>query len=82
MALGFEPSWWAITLSCVAVQEDYMSLTRKTLVFLQYVYQRYDADYIVKIDDDVYLRTDRLPPLINQWKLAGAGKAFPKLQGF
>ena len=50
-----------------------MSLTRKTLVFLQYVFERYDADYIVKVDDDVYLRTDRLPHILNQWKLHGAG---------
>lgn len=52
-----------------------MSLTRKTLVFLQYVFERYDAEYIVKVDDDVYLRTDRLPHILSQWKLHGAGKS-------
>lgn len=55
------------------LQEAYLSLTRKTLVFLQEVTLQFDADYIVKVDDDVYMRVDRLPLAINQWKEFGAG---------
>lgn len=49
------------------LQEGYSSLTNKTLTFLRYVSQRYDAQYIVKMDDDVYLRLDRMPTAIAQW---------------
>lgn len=50
-----------------------MSLTKKTLVFLQQVTAQYQADYVVKVDDDVYLRVDRLPFAIAQWKRGKAG---------
>jgi hypothetical protein len=57
------------------LQEAYLSLTTKTLVFLQHVTQQYEADFIMKVDDDVYLRTDRLPHVMDQWKRHGAGPA-------
>jgi len=57
------------------LQEAYLSLTTKTLVFLQHVTQQYEADFIMKVDDDVYLRTDRLPHVMGQWKHHGAGPA-------
>ena len=55
------------------LQEAYLSLTKKTLVFLQEVTQHYDADYIIKVDDDVFLRVDRVPTVIAQWKEGKAG---------
>lgn len=55
------------------LQEAYLSLTKKTLVFLQHVTAEYEADYVVKVDDDVYLRIDRLPHAIVQWKEDKAG---------
>ena len=55
------------------LQEAYASLTTKTLVFLQLITSQFDAEYIFKVDDDVYLRTDRLPHAMAQWTKHGAG---------
>ena len=75
------PSPWAllVVVGCrgkgvfSTLQEAYLSLTKKTLVFLQEVTQHYDADYIIKVDDDVFLRVDRVPTVIAQWKEGKAG---------
>ena len=56
-----------------ALQEAYASLTTKTLVFLQLITSQFDADYIWKVDDDVYLRTDRMPYAMAQWTQHRAG---------
>lgn len=55
------------------LQEQYGSLTNKTLAFLQLVSSLYDPQYIVKADDDVYLRVDRLPMAIKQWTVFESG---------
>ena len=62
-----------LNLSTETLQEAYASLTTKTLVFLQLVISQFDAEYIVKVDDDVYLRTERLPYAMAQWSKHGAG---------
>ncbi|KAL3152446.1 hypothetical protein ABBQ32_001493 [Trebouxia sp. C0010 RCD-2024] len=49
------------------LQEQYNSLTNKTVAFLRAVTSHYSPRYIVKADDDVYLRVDRLPYAIKQW---------------
>ena len=56
-----------------SLQEAYMSLTNKTLSFLRMATTLFDAEYIVKADDDVYLRLDRLSLAIEQWRMRGAG---------
>ena len=33
----------------------------------------YDADFIVKVDDDVYLRVDLVPMAVRQWAARKAG---------
>lgn len=33
----------------------------------------YEPQYIVKADDDVYLRVDRIPLAVRQWTVLGAG---------
>lgn len=50
-----------------------MSLTQKTLAFFGAITKMYDADYIVKVDDDVFLRIDRLPYAFKQWDEVHAG---------
>ena len=55
------------------LQEAYTSLTEKTLAFLGAATSLYDARYIVKIDDDVFLRADRLPFAFTQWDEVHAG---------
>ncbi len=54
-------------------QEAYLSLANKTLMFLSEAARQYDAQYIVKVDDDVYLRLDRIPHAISQWRDIHAG---------
>ena len=61
--------------SVCAPQEAYLSLTRKTLVFLQHVTRMYEPQYIIKADDDVFLRTDRLPLAIAHWRKEDAGRS-------
>jgi hypothetical protein len=34
---------------------------------------QYNPQYIVKVDDDVYLRLDRLPHAVAQWQDIDAG---------
>ena len=60
------------------MQEAYTSLTEKTLVFLRTVSRHFDARYIVKVDDDVFLRVDRLPFAFKQWDEVHAGKSCPR----
>ena len=55
-----------------------MSLTQKTLAFLKAVVSSYNARYIVKIDDDVYLRTDRLTHALLQYQEISAGEIWPQ----
>ena len=55
------------------MQEQYNSLTNKTVAFLKLVTSLYDPQYIVKVDDDVYLRPDRLPYAVKQWTTFGSG---------
>ncbi|PRW20177.1 putative beta-1,3-galactosyltransferase 12 [Chlorella sorokiniana] len=47
--------------------EGYAGLPAKTIAFLRAVMQRWNPQYIVKADDDVYLRLDRLPHAARQW---------------
>ena len=51
-----------------------MGLAHKTLAFLRAVTAAFDADFIVKVDDDVYLRLDLLPLAAHQWAARQAGK--------
>ena len=60
-----------------AVQEAYLSLTMKTVVFLRQVTELFEAQYIVKVDDDVFLRLDHLQLAIAQWHRANAGPPQP-----
>ena len=50
------------------IQEEYLSLTNKTFTFFTTVVQQYNPQYIFKVDDDVYLRVDRVPAAVKQWK--------------
>lgn len=46
------------------VEDEYAKLPYKTLAFFKAAYQLFDADYYVKVDDDIYLRPDRLATLL------------------
>lgn len=46
------------------IEEEYNNLPYKTIAFFQAAYARYDSDFYVKADDDIYLRPDRLSLLL------------------
>lgn len=56
-------------------QEAYLDLAKKTLAFFSAVTALHNADYIIKVDDDVYLRMDHVPHIVQQWRGLGAGAA-------
>ena len=63
-------------------QEDYLELSQKTLLFLRTVLKTYNPKYILKVDDDVYIRPDRLPAAAAQWSSIHAGElGCPCMQG-
>lgn len=49
------------------LQECYRCLPEKTLSFFLAVHQQYNAEWIFKVDDDVYLSPDRIPLAVEQW---------------
>jgi hypothetical protein len=49
------------------MQECYRCLPDKTLAFLVEVSKRWDAKWVAKIDDDVYLTPNRLIRALPQW---------------
>ena len=49
------------------MQECYTCLPQKTLAFLEMVAHNYYADWVIKMDDDVYLSYHRLRLAIMQW---------------
>ena len=55
------------------MQEQYNSLTNKTVAFLKLVTALYEPLYVVKADDDVYLRVDRIPYAVKQWSTFQSG---------
>lgn len=48
-------------------QERYHSLTRKTHTFFKTVLRLYDPQYLMKVDDDVFVQLSRLPLLAPQF---------------
>lgn len=49
------------------IEEAYLSLTNKTLTFFRQAIATWDVEYVMKVDDDVYLRVDRVPLAALQW---------------
>lgn len=54
-----------------AVQECYRCLPKKTTSFFVTVHEHYDADWVLKMDDDVYMAPARLPLAMEQWQYMG-----------
>jgi Galactosyltransferase len=51
----------------LTMQECYRCLPRKTTAFFLAVHAKYQADWVLKMDDDVYLTPPRLPLAMAQW---------------
>lgn len=54
-------------------QESYGGLPFKVLTFLKVITAQYNPAYVFKVDDDIYLRLDRVPPVVAQWQAQHAG---------
>ena len=55
------------------VQDTYKTLTFKTVAFWEVVAQQFSVQYVIKVDDDSYVRLDRLAIAVGQWQAMGAG---------
>ncbi len=55
------------------LQDIYQRLTFKTVAFWEVVSSLYNVEYVVKVDDDSYVRLDRLTIALAQWTQMGAG---------
>ena len=55
------------------MQDIYQRLTFKTVAFWEVVSSLYNVDYVVKVDDDSYVRLDRLSIALSQWASMGSG---------
>ena len=55
------------------LQDIYQRLTFKTVAFWEVVSSLYNVEYVVKVDDDSYVRLDRLSIALSQWANMGAG---------
>lgn len=54
------------------MQECYRCLPQKTLAFFLAAAQEYNVKWIVKLDDDVYVKPPRLEVAASQWEKIGA----------
>lgn len=61
---------WAA--AAASLQEVYRALPNKTRTFFRAVTQQWDPDWVIKMDDDVYLNTARLLDAARQWDVMGA----------
>lgn len=63
----------AINIYPCSAQDIYQRLTFKTVAFWEVVSSLYNVEYVVKVDDDSYVRLDRLSIALSQWMKMGAG---------
>lgn len=66
-----QPSRSGRSVRCV-LQDCAQCLTEKMAAFLFTVSTIYDAEWIMKVDDDVYLSPVRVLPVLRQWDRIGA----------
>lgn len=59
----------------LTTQDNYKRLTFKTVAFWEQVSSTYSVKYVVKVDDDSYVRLDRLPIALGQWAGMGSGES-------
>jgi hypothetical protein len=59
------------------VQDKYDMLSYKTMALWKVVEEEFNVQYLVKVDDDNYVRLDRLALAFDQWTGMGAGAPPP-----
>lgn len=72
VGVGISWLWWFWFATAGCVQECYRCLPQKTQAFFLSVALNYNAKWIVKMDDDVYLMPPRLLAAASQWSDIGA----------
>ena len=61
------------SFTCSRAQDAYHSLSYKTMALWKLAEEQFDAEFVIKVDDDNYVRLDRLTHAIDQWNGLGAG---------
>ncbi len=57
----------------LAAQDEYLALSYKMLALWKVVEEHFEVRYLLKVDDDNYVRLDRLAIALGQWADLGAG---------
>lgn len=60
------------------MQDEYHGLSYKTMALWKIAEEGFSADYVIKMDDDNYVRLDRLAHALDQWTQLGAGELYPQ----
>ena len=61
------------------LQDEYHALSYKTMALWKLAEEQFDAEFVIKADDDNYVRLDRMVHALQQWKALGAGEGPPAL---
>ena len=56
------------------VQDEYFALSYKTMALWRLVEDNFEVDYLIKADDDNFVRLDRLSIALTQWDEEDAGE--------
>ena len=57
------------------VQDEYFALSYKTMALWRLVEDNFEVDYLIKADDDNFVRLDRLSVALTQWDEEDAGES-------
>ncbi len=55
------------------MQDEYHALSYKTMALWRLAEDNFDIDYLIKVDDDNFVRLDRLAIATHQWDEENAG---------
>ena len=56
-------------------QDEYFALSYKTMALWRLVEDNFEVDYLIKADDDNFVRLDRLSLALTQWDEEDAGES-------
>ncbi len=62
------------THRAVDMQDEYHALSYKTMALWRLVEDHFDIDYLINVDDDNFVRLDRLSLATHQWDEENAGR--------
>ena len=57
------------------MQDEYFALSYKTMALWRLVDDNFEVDYLIKADDDNFVRLDRLSVALTQWDEEDAGES-------